>query len=71
MPLDIVKMPFGLDLPVGAVHGAGVVVLQDGIKDAAGSLCGAAILPAAFCWALRPVRPWCWCGAIWPGAMMD
>jgi ACR3 family arsenite transporter len=30
--MDIVKMPFGLDLPVGAVHGAGVVVVQDGIK---------------------------------------
>jgi ACR3 family arsenite transporter len=30
--VDIVKMPFGLDLPVGATHGAGVVVLQDGIK---------------------------------------
>jgi len=30
--IDIVKMPFGLDLPVGATHGAGIVVLQDGIK---------------------------------------
>jgi ACR3 family arsenite transporter len=30
--LDMVKMPFGLDLPVGATHGAGTVVLQDGIK---------------------------------------
>ena len=30
--IDLVKMPFGLDLPVGAVHGAGTVVLQDGIK---------------------------------------
>lgn len=30
--MDLVKMPFGLDLPVGAEHGAGVVVLQDGIK---------------------------------------
>jgi len=30
--MDIVKMPFGLDLPVGATHGAGTVVLQDGIK---------------------------------------
>ncbi len=29
---DLVKMPFGLDLPVGTVHGAGVVVLIDGIK---------------------------------------
>lgn len=30
--IDLIKMPFGLDLPVGAQHGAGVVVLQDGIK---------------------------------------
>ena len=30
--VDLVKMPFGLDLDVGATHGAGVVVLQDGIK---------------------------------------
>ncbi len=30
--VDLVKMPFGLDLPVGAAHGAGIVVLQDGIK---------------------------------------
>jgi ACR3 family arsenite transporter len=30
--VDYVKMPFGLDLPVGATHGAGTVVLMDGIK---------------------------------------
>ncbi len=30
--MDLVKMPFGLDLPVGAEHGAGTVVLQDGLK---------------------------------------
>lgn len=30
--IDLVKMPFGLDLPVGAEHGAGVVVLQNGVK---------------------------------------
>jgi ACR3 family arsenite transporter len=30
--MDIVKMPFGLDLPIGATHGAGTVILQDGIK---------------------------------------
>lgn len=30
--MDLVKMPFSLDLPVGAQHGAGIVVLQDGIK---------------------------------------
>ncbi len=30
--VDLVKMPFGLDLPAGATHGAGTVVLVDGIK---------------------------------------
>ena len=30
--VDLVKMPFGLDLPVGAGHGAGLVVLHDGVK---------------------------------------
>jgi len=30
--VDLVKMPFGLDLPTGATHGAGTVVLVDGIK---------------------------------------
>jgi ACR3 family arsenite transporter len=30
--IDLVKMPFGLNLPVGATHGAGTVVMQDGIK---------------------------------------
>lgn len=29
---DLVKMPFGLDLPVGAVHGAGTVVIHEGAK---------------------------------------
>lgn len=29
---DIVKLPFGLDLPVGARHGAGLVIMSDGIK---------------------------------------
>ena len=30
--VDFVKMPFGLDLPVGATHGAGTVVIAGGIK---------------------------------------
>ena len=30
--IDLVKMPFGLDLEVGATHGSGTVVLHDGIK---------------------------------------
>lgn len=29
---DLVKMPFGLGLPVGAAHGAGTVVLHQGVK---------------------------------------
>jgi arsenite transporter len=29
---DLVKMPFGLNLPVGATHGAGTVVLVDGVR---------------------------------------
>ena len=30
--IDHVKLPFGLDLPAGATHGAGTVVLVDGIR---------------------------------------
>jgi len=30
--LDYVKMPFGLDLPVGAEYGSGTVVMHDGVK---------------------------------------
>jgi ACR3 family arsenite transporter len=30
--VDLVKMPFGLDLPVGATHGAGTVVVVEGLK---------------------------------------
>jgi len=30
--VDLVRMPLGLDLPVGSTHGAGSVVLVDGIK---------------------------------------
>ena len=30
--VDLVKMPLGLDLPVGATHGSGTVVLVEGIK---------------------------------------
>ncbi len=30
--MDLVKMPLGLDLPVGAEHGVGRVVLVDGVK---------------------------------------
>lgn len=30
--MDLVRMPFGLDLAVGSQHGAGTVVLENGIK---------------------------------------
>jgi ACR3 family arsenite transporter len=30
--VDLVRMPFGLDLPVGATHGAGTVVVSGGVK---------------------------------------
>ncbi len=30
--IDLVKIPFGLDLAVGATHGDGVVVLHEGVK---------------------------------------
>ena len=30
--VDLVKMPFGLDLPVGAEHGSGTVVIVEGVK---------------------------------------
>ncbi len=30
--VDFVKMPFGLDLPVGSIRGAGTVVLHEGVK---------------------------------------
>ncbi|MBU0733697.1 MAG: ACR3 family arsenite efflux transporter [Proteobacteria bacterium] len=30
--IDYVKMPFGLNLPVGASHGAGTVVMMNGVK---------------------------------------
>jgi ACR3 family arsenite transporter len=29
---DLVKLPFGLDLPEGATYGAGQVIVQDGVK---------------------------------------
>ncbi|MGR9044562.1 MAG: ACR3 family arsenite efflux transporter [Gammaproteobacteria bacterium] len=30
--VDLVKMPFALDLPVGSVYGSGMVVMHDGVK---------------------------------------
>ncbi|MBN1446281.1 MAG: ACR3 family arsenite efflux transporter, partial [Candidatus Omnitrophica bacterium] len=55
--LDYVKMPFGLDLAVGAVHGEGTVVMREGIKMLAvplwrGYLAGAILLGIAPCTAM-------------------
>ena len=30
--IDLIKMPFGLDLPLGAEYGVGTVVMQNGVK---------------------------------------
>ncbi|HDZ27675.1 MAG TPA: arsenical-resistance protein, partial [Candidatus Aminicenantes bacterium] len=30
--IDLVKMPLGLNLPVGATHGAGTIVMHEGMK---------------------------------------
>ena len=30
--VDLVKMPFGLDLPVGSQYGSGTIVMHDGVK---------------------------------------
>ena len=30
--VDLVRMPFGLDLPIGSEYGSGIVVLSDGVK---------------------------------------
>lgn len=55
--LDYVKMPFGLDLPLGATHGEGTVVLHEGIKMLAvplwrSYLAGAILLGIAPCTAM-------------------
>lgn len=67
--VDYVKMPLGLDLPVGAVYGSGNVVLVNGVRCFK-SPYGAAIWRVAFCLALLRARRWCWCGATSPVAMM-
>ena len=68
--IDLVKMPFGLDLPVGAQHGSGIVVLQDGVKMLEVPLWRSYLGLAASSSGSLPVRRWCWCGGIWPGATM-
>jgi len=55
--LDYVKLPFGLDLPVGAVHGDGTVVMYEGTKMLAiplwrSYLAGAILLGIAPCTAM-------------------
>ncbi len=55
--MDLVKMPFGLDLPVGAKHGAGTVILSQGVKMLSvplwrSYLAGAILLGVAPCTAM-------------------
>lgn len=55
--LDYVKIPFGLDLPLGASHGEGTVVMYEGIKMLAvplwrSYLAGAILLGIAPCTAM-------------------
>ena len=65
--VDYVKMPLGLNLPVGATRGAGTVVMVESIKMLEVPLWRSYL--DAFCWGLPRVLPWCWCGAFWPGEM--
>ncbi|MCB1163714.1 MAG: ACR3 family arsenite efflux transporter [Candidatus Latescibacteria bacterium] len=55
--VDLVKLPFGLDLPVGSSYGAGTVVLVDGLKQLAvplwrSYLAGCILLGVAPCTAM-------------------
>jgi ACR3 family arsenite transporter len=55
--VDLMNMPLGLDLPVGATHGAGTVVLVDGVKRLAvplwrSYLAGSILLGIAPCTAM-------------------
>ena len=55
--IDLVKIPFGLDLAVGDVYGAGTVVISDGIKQLAvplwrSYLAGCILLGVAPCTAM-------------------
>ena len=63
---DLVKMPFGLDLAVGATHGAGTVVMQAGVKMLEIPL-WRSYSPGASCSESRLAQPWCWCGGSWRG----
>jgi ACR3 family arsenite transporter len=55
---DLVKLPFGLDLAVGAEHGVGTVVLHEGVKMLTS--------PARSCSGSPLVPPWSSSGAFWP-----
>ena len=55
--LDLVKMPFGLDLPVGSQYGSGTVVMHEGVKALAvplwrSYLAGCILLGVAPCTAM-------------------
>ncbi len=66
--VDYVKMPFGLDLPLGAKLGRRHGGDARRREDARRCRSGAVTWPAASCWASRRARPWSWSGATWPGA---
>jgi len=61
--VDFVKMPFGLDLPIGAINGAGTVVCMMVLKCCK-SPYGEVILLDAFYSVLLHVLQWCLYGAI-------
>ena len=45
--IDYVKMPFGLNLPLGATYGAGKVVMVEGVKMLSGSFWHSSIPPGS------------------------
>ena len=59
--VDLVKMPFGIDLPVGATYGVGTVVMEGGVKMLEIPL-WRTTLPGASSSVLRPAPPWCLSG---------
>ena len=68
--VDLVKMPLGLDLDVGAAYGAGKVVLHEGVRMLEVPL-WRVIWPGVFFSALPPARLWFWSGGICREGMMD
>ena len=65
--IDLVKMPFGLDLPVGATYGVGKVVEVGGAKMLQVPL-WRSYLAGCFCSELPLARLWSLSGATWQKA---